>query len=168
MPGLMCDARLFLPQMVALGSSFAMQVILPTQGETVEELSQFVLDEAPPRFALIGLGLGGAVALDVLRRDAGRVTRVVLISTPPLSETPHMAVERDERIEAARAGRLAEEVAEEVPLEALADTEWRGEVMALVRDMALGPSEGFTCGKAGPCSGGPIRKRPCAGSRCPH
>ena len=71
-----------------------------------------------------------------------------------------MAVERDERIVAARAGRLAEEVAEEVPLEALADTEWR--------DMALGLSEGFTCGKAGPCSGGPIRKRPCAGSRCPH
>ena len=94
-----------------------------------------------------------------MMRRRGCTDRVVLISTPPFFETSQIAVERDERIVAARAGRLAEEV--------LADTEWRGDVMALVRDMALGLSEGFTCGKAGPCSGGPIRKRPCAGSRCP-
>ena len=141
-PGLMCDARLFLPQMVALGVRWACQVILPTQGESVEEMSQFVLGQAPARFALIGLGLGGAVALDVLRRDMERVTRVVLISTPPLSETPQMAVTRDERIVAARAGRLAQAIADEVPSGALADTEWRDEVLALQRDMALGLGEG--------------------------
>lgn len=141
-PGLMCDARLFLPQLVALGERWACQVILPTQGDTIEEMSQNVLDQAPARFALIGLGLGGAVALDVLRRAAERVSRVVLISTPPLSETPQMAVRRDERIVAARAGRLVGAMAEEVPPEALADTEWRGEVLALQRDMALGLGEG--------------------------
>ena len=113
-PGLMCDARLFLPQMVALGDRWSTQVILPTQGETIEELSQHVLDQAPSRFALIGLGLGGAVALDVLRRATERVTRVVLISTPSLTETPQMAVTRDTRIVAARAGRLGEAIAEEV------------------------------------------------------
>ena len=141
-PGLMCDARLFLPQMVALGDRWSTQVILPTQGETIEELSQHVLDQAPSRFALIGLGRGGAVALDVLRRATERVTRVVLISTPSLTETPQMAVTRDTRIVAARAGRLGEAMAEEVPVEALADTEWRGEVLALLRDMALGLGEG--------------------------
>lgn len=63
LPGLMADARLFLPQMVALGTRYAMQVILPTHGETVEENSQFVLDQAPARFALIGHGLGGGDCL---------------------------------------------------------------------------------------------------------
>ena len=141
-PGLMCDARLFLPQMVALGERWACQVILPVQGETVEEMSQYVLDQAPARFALIGLGLGGAVALDVLRRAAERVTRVVLISTPPLAETPQMAMTRDERILAARAGRLAGALAAEVPGAALADGAWRGEVLALVQDMGLALGEG--------------------------
>ncbi len=142
LPGLMADARLFLPQMVALGTRYATQVILPTHGETVEENSQFVLDQAPARFALIGHGLGGAIALDVLRRMAERVTRVVLISTPPLSETPQAAAGREVRIVAARSGRLQGAMQEEIPLTALADTEWRGEVMALMQDMALGLGEG--------------------------
>ena len=141
-PGLMADARLFLPQMVALGTRFSVQVCMPTQGDTVEENSLFVLDQAPAKFALIGHGLGGAVALDVLRRAAERVTRVVLISTPPLSETPQAAAAREARIVAARSGRLPEAMADEIPAEALADTEWRGEVMALLRDMAMGLGEG--------------------------
>ncbi len=141
-PGLMADARLFLPQMVALGERWSTQVILPTQGETVEELSQVVLAQAPARFALIGQGLGGAVALDVLRRAAERVTRVVLISTPPLSETPQVAAAREVRIVAARSGRLKEAMAGEIPASALAESDWRDEVMALVNDMALGLGEG--------------------------
>ena len=142
LPGLMADARLFLPQMVALGTRYAMQVILPTHGDTVEDNSQFVLDQAPPKFALIGHGLGGAVALDVLRRMAERVTRVVLISTPPLSETPQAAAGREARIVAARSGRLAQAMQDEIPPDALADTEWRGDVLALVSDMAMGLGEG--------------------------
>ena len=142
LPGLMADARVFLPQMVALGTSHSVQVILPTHGETVEENSQFVVDQAPAKFALIGHGLGGAVALDVLRRAAERVTRVVLISTPPLSETPQAAAAREARIVAARSGRLPEAMIEEVPPEALADTEWRADVLALMCDMAMGLGEG--------------------------
>ena len=141
-PGLMCDARLFLPQIVALGERWSCQVTLPTTGDTVEEISQHVLDQAPEKFALIGHGLGGAVALDVLRRAAERVTRVVLISTPPLSEVPQVAAAREARIVAARSGRLLEAMAEEVPLAALADTEWRGDVVAVLQDMALGLGEG--------------------------
>lgn len=141
-PGLMADARMFLPQIVTLGDVWSTQVILPTHGETVEEYCQFVLDQAPSTFALIGHGLGGAVALEVLRRAAERVTRVVLISTPPLSETPQIAAAREARIVAARAGRLKEAMAEEVPLASLADTEWRGDVMSVVVDMALGLGEG--------------------------
>ena len=58
-PGLMADARLFLPQMVILGARWAVQVILPVQGETVEAMSAHVLQQAPPQFALVGHGLGG-------------------------------------------------------------------------------------------------------------
>ncbi len=141
-PGLMADARLFLPQLVALGAVRAMQVALVTQAETVEAMSAYVLAQAPEKFALVGHGLGGDVALDMVRREPNRVTRVVLMAADPLSEPPAAAAAREKRIVSARSGRLAEAMAEEIPRSALADTPWRDEVLALVRDMAMGLGEG--------------------------
>lgn len=141
-PGMMADARLFLPQLVGLGAVRAMQVALVTTGETVEAMSAYVLATAPARFALIGHGLGGEVALDVVRREPDRVTRVVLMATDPLAEAPQAAAAREARIVAARSGRLGEAMLGEIPRAALADTPWRDEVLALVKDMALGLGEG--------------------------
>lgn len=141
-PGLMADARLFLPQLVGLGAVRAMQVALVTQGDTVEAMSAWVLAQAPPKFALVGQGLGGDVALDMVRREPDRVTRVVLMAADPLAEPPQAAAAREARIVAARSGRLAEAMLGEIPRAALADTPWRDEVLALVRDMALGLGEG--------------------------
>ena len=138
----MADARLFLPQLVGLGAVRAMQVALVTQAETVEAMSAHVLAQAPAKFALIGHGLGGEVALDMVRREPDRVTRVVLMATDPLSEPPQAAAAREKRIVAARSGRLAEAMLEEIPRGSLADTPWRDEVLALVRDMAMGLGEG--------------------------
>lgn len=141
-PGLMADARLFLPQLVQLGAGRAMHVTLPTVGETVEQMSEAILPGLPEKFALLGHGLGGDVALDIIRRIPDRVTRVVLMATDPLAEAPQAAAARESRIVASRAGRLAEAMASEIPAGALADTEWRGEILALIRDMALTLGEG--------------------------
>lgn len=141
-PGLLCDARIFLPQIVHLGRSHPMHVALPVQGDTVEQMSETILATAPPRFVLIGHGLGGDVALDILRRDNGRASRAVLISTDPLAEPPATAAAREARMVAAKAGRLKEVVAQEYPEAAFAPSEWRNEIMALLRDMALTLGEG--------------------------
>jgi pimeloyl-ACP methyl ester carboxylesterase len=141
-PGLMADARLFLPQMVALGAARQMQICLPVKGETVEQISEAMLAGLPARFALLGHGLGGDVALDLVRRVPERVSRVVLMATDPLAEPPATAAARETRMVAARSGRLAQAMREEIPEGALADTPWRADVMALVTDMALGLGEG--------------------------
>lgn len=141
-PGLMADARLFLPQMVRLGAARATHVLLPTMADTVEQMSEMALSGLPATFALVGHGLGGDVALDILRRVPGRVTRLALLATDPLSEPPQVSAAREARIVAARSGRLAEAIAEEIPASALADTPWRDEIMALLQDMALGLGEG--------------------------
>ena len=49
---------------------------------------------------------------------------------------------REARIVAARSGRLAQAMAEEIPAAAIAPTQWRDDVLALVRDMALNLGEG--------------------------
>ncbi len=141
-PGLMADARLFLPQMVQLGVTRAMQVVLPTKGETVEQMSEAILPGLPEKFALLGHGLGGDIALDLIRRVPDRVSRVVLMATDPLSEPPQAAAAREARIVAARSGRLAEAMRQEIPLSAIVEADWRDEIMALVQDMAMGLGEG--------------------------
>lgn len=141
-PGLMADARLFLPQLVRLGARHACQIALPTGGDTVEMISEAMVPGLPQKFALVGQGLGGAVALDLIRRIPDRVSRVVLIATDPLPEVPQVAGAREMRMLAARAGRLAEAMREEVPAHSLADSPWRDEVLALVQDMAMGLGEG--------------------------
>ena len=141
-PGLMADARLFLPQIVQLGAERAMQVVLPTKGETVEQMSEAILPGLPEKFALLGHGLGGDVALDLIRRAGDRVTRVILMATDPLAEPPQTAAARESRIVAAKSGRLAEAMRQEIPAAAIVDAPWRDEIMALVQDMALGLGEG--------------------------
>ncbi len=141
-PGLMADARLFLPQMVRLGSERACHVCIAAKGETVEQMSEALMAGLPEKFALMGHGLGGDVALDIIRRIPDRVTRVVLLATDPLSEPPAQAAERETRMVMARAGRLVEAMVQEIPRAAVADSPWRDEIMALITDMALGLGEG--------------------------
>lgn len=141
-PGLMADARLFLPQLVRLGARHACQIVLATGADTVEMISEAMVAALPPKFALVGQGLGGDVALDLIRRIPDRVSRVVLIATDPLPEAPQVAGDREMRMLAARAGRLAEAMREEIPAQGLADSPWRDDVLALVQDMALGLGEG--------------------------
>lgn len=140
-PGLMQDARVFLPQMVALGQGRTVQVFI-CDSDTVEKLSERALANAPARFSVVGHGLGGNVALDLLRRAPERVGRVVLISTDPLSEPPQTAADREARMVAARAGRLKQAIAEDVPEAALADGPDREALQLLLRDMAYGLGEG--------------------------
>lgn len=141
-PGLMADARLFLPQMVRLGAERACHVCIAAKGETVEQMSEALMAGLPEKFALMGHGLGGDVALDIIRRIPDRVTRVVLLATDPLSEPPAQAAERETRMVMARAGRLVEAMVQEIPRAAVADSPWRDEIMALITDMALGLGEG--------------------------
>jgi pimeloyl-ACP methyl ester carboxylesterase len=141
-PGMMCDARSVLPQILAFGSASAVQIVLPTQGQTIELMAAAALAVAPRNFALIGQGLGGVIALDMIRRASDRITRIVLISADPLPEDPKIAAAREARMVAARAGRLGQVMADEVPESSLADTPDRGMVMALLREMALDLGEG--------------------------
>ncbi len=141
-PGLMSDARLFLPQMVRLGAERHCHVCIAAQGETVEQMSEALMAGLPDKFALIGHGLGGDIALDIIRRAPDRVTRVVLMATDPLSEAPSLAAERETRMVMARAGRLVDAMAQEIPEAAIAVSPWQDEIMALVKDMALGLGEG--------------------------
>ena len=141
LPGMMCDARLFGPQIAELSADTAVMVAPITQGERVEEIASGLLDLLPQRFALAGLSMGGIVAMEILRRAPERVTRIALLDTNPLAETPQVAAAREPQIVAARTGRMLQVMREEMKPNYLAPGAGRPAVLDLVMDMAdtLGP-----------------------------
>lgn len=141
LPGMMCDARLFGPQIAELSADTAVMVAPITNGERIEEIASGLLDVLPHRFALAGLSMGGIVAMEILRRAPDRVARIALMDTNPLPETPQVAAGREPQIVAARAGRMLEVMREEMKPNYLAPGPQRTDVLDLVMDMAevLGP-----------------------------
>jgi pimeloyl-ACP methyl ester carboxylesterase len=85
---------------------------------------------------VIGHGLGGNVAIELLRRRPEAIRRLALISTDPLPESHQQVAAEEALVVAAKTGRLAECMAQLVPKTALFDAPWRSEILALVQDMA--------------------------------
>lgn len=141
LPGMMCDARLFGPQIAELSSEFVVTVAPITHGERVEEIASHLLPLLPAKFALAGLSMGGIVAMEILRRAPERVTRIALMDTNPLAETPQSSAAYEPMIVGARSGRLEQVLEEFMRPEFLAAGPHRTEILALVREMGmyLGP-----------------------------
>lgn len=110
LPGLICDASIYAPQIAAFPDSRA----IAGYGlrDSLSDMAQMVLDETPGRFDLFGHSMGGRIALEVFRKAPARVRRLALVSTGvhPLREG-----ERDAR-EALKA------IGHEDGYEALVDT----------------------------------------------
>lgn len=139
--GMMCDDRVFAPQIRAFAAQRAIMVAPITLGERIEEIAARLLDQLPERFALAGHSMGGIVAMEVLKRIPRRVTRLCLISTNPLPESPAFAATREPLIVGAQAGRLGEVMRDMMPPDSLAPGPKRLEIHTLLGDMAddLGP-----------------------------
>ena len=137
LPGMMCDARLFGPQIAELSADHCVTIAPVTQGERIEEIASGLLDQLPARFALAGLSMGGIVAMELLRRAPDRITRIALMDTNPLAETPSVAAAREPQIVGVRTGRLEQVMREEMKPHYLAPGLHRGEVLDLVMEMAL-------------------------------
>lgn len=105
-PGIMCDARLWATQLAVISYERPVTIAPVCAGDRIEEMASGLLSMLPSRFALCGHGMGGSIALEVMRRAPDRVIRLALLGTNPLSDTPQDAAGREPRIIAAKAGRF--------------------------------------------------------------
>lgn len=137
LPSFMADARIWGAQIESLSASHAIHLAHIGTGPSIEDMAEAALAGAPRDFALVGHGLGGMVAIEMLRRAPERVRRLALMSTNCLSETPPAAAERDLRIARAKAGRLADAMADEVPPGCFAPGEFHDMVVQFMAEMAL-------------------------------
>lgn len=79
LPGLICDARTFAPQLSAFADARALDGYDGL--DSMQDMAQLLLDQAPERFDLFGHSMGGRIALEVVRMAPERVRRLALVST---------------------------------------------------------------------------------------
>lgn len=141
LPGMGCDDRLYTPQLREFGRERAVMIAPINQGDRIETIVAALVDQLPERFALAGLSMGGIVAMEVLNRIPNRVTRLCLMDTNPLAESPAVAATREPLIVGVQAGRLDEIMRKSMLPEFLAPGPRRREVLNLMYQMAadLGP-----------------------------
>ncbi len=106
LPGMMCDARLFSPQIEVFAQHRAVHIAPISACDTVSELAHEVLASAPTRFALAGLSMGGIVAMEILRIAPDRVERIALLDTNPKAETDAVRAGREPQIAKVKQGEL--------------------------------------------------------------
>ena len=106
-PGLLCTPQLYAEQLPALWRLGAVAVANHTHDDNMAAIARRLLSLAPPKFALIGLSMGGYVAFEVLRQAPERVAKLALLDTTARPDTPEQTENRRRQIEMARDGRFS-------------------------------------------------------------
>lgn len=114
-PGLLCSARLFAPQVTALWPYGPVMVVDHRRDADVEAIAARALANAPPRFALAGLSMGGYIAFAMLRQAPERIVKLALLDTSARPDTPEQSAAREKFVAMAEAGKLSEVVDTLIP-----------------------------------------------------
>src|SRR5215510_9164622 len=107
-PGLNCSPRLYAAQVPALWRFGPVTVADHTRDDSMAAIARRILSQAPPRFALVGLSMGGYIAFEIMRQAADRVVKLALLDTSARSDRPDQTERRDQQIALAASGRYAE------------------------------------------------------------
>ena len=105
-PGLLCTPRLYAEQMPALWRFGPVTVANHTYDDSMSGIARRILSLAPPKFALIGLSMGGYVAFEILRQAPDRVAKLALLDTTARPDAPEQTEQRKRQVEMARHGRF--------------------------------------------------------------
>ncbi len=104
LPGLLCDSELWRHQIDHLRDVADPVVADLTKVASMEAMAASVLAEAPPKFALAGLSMGGYVAQAVLRLAPERVLRLALLDTNFRADTDAQRTRRGDMMALAEKG----------------------------------------------------------------
>lgn len=100
-PGLLCTEQLFAPQIVAFADRPIM-VADHRRHDSIAAIAADILDQAPEKFSLIGLSMGGYIAMEIMREAPERVGKLALLDTNARADGPEQAERRRFLIELTR------------------------------------------------------------------
>ena len=136
-PGMMCDERIFSPQIEELSKSLEVTIADISSFSSVRELASDVLKKAPKSFSLLGHSMGGIVAMEIYSQEPNRIEKLILMDTNPKAELDEVKLKREPQIKDVREGKLLEVMRDEMKPNYLAESENKSSVLDVCMDMAL-------------------------------
>lgn len=138
LPGMMCDDRLFRPQIERFSQSHAVIAKALVGRSTIDGLATALLAQLPSRFNLAGLSMGGIVAMAMAAQAPERIMRLALLDTNHRADPLERRAVRERQIAEIRAGRLREVIVEEMKPNYLATANRQNSALLdLLVEMAL-------------------------------
>jgi len=95
-PGLLCTADLWRDQITALSDIADITIGDHTQDDSMPAIAERILTNAPERFALAGLSMGGYIVLEMMRQAPERITHLAIMDSRAVADTPE---DRQKRID---------------------------------------------------------------------
>jgi pimeloyl-ACP methyl ester carboxylesterase len=135
-PGLLCSARLYAPQIAALWPHGSITVADHRRDSEMAAIAARILADAPPRFALAGLSMGGYIAFAMLRQAPDRIAKLALLDTSARPDTAEQTAGREKIIGMAEAGKLSDIVEALTPRFLHRNHQNNDTLKRVVRDMA--------------------------------
>lgn len=135
-PGLLCSAKLYAPQIAALWPFGPVMVADHRRDDDIGAIATRILAHAPPRFALAGLSMGGYIAFAMLRQAPERIAKLALLDTSARPDTAEQSAGRAQFIAMAEAGKLSEVVDTLAPRFLHRDRRDDAPLNGVIRDMA--------------------------------
>jgi pimeloyl-ACP methyl ester carboxylesterase len=115
-PGLLCDERLWAGQTPGLSEIASCRTVDLAAYESIDQMADGVLSQAPDRFAMAGFSMGGCVALEIVARAPERVHQLALLSTNATGIMPHVRRHYQDSIKSLQtAGGLAKYLLDAFP-----------------------------------------------------
>ena len=136
-PGMMCDERIFSPQIEELSKNIEVTVADISNFSSVSELASDVLKKAPKSFSLLGHSMGGIVAMEIYSQEPKRIEKLILMDTNPKAELDEVKLKREPQIREVNKGKLLEVMRDEMKPNYLAESENKRSVLNVCMDMAL-------------------------------
>ena len=136
-PGMMCNERIFSPQIEELSKNLEVTVADISNFPSVCDLASDVLKKAPKSFSLLGHSMGGIVAMEIYSQEPKRIEKLILMDTNPKAELDEVKLKREPQIREVNKGKLLEVMRDEMKPNYLAESENKRSVLDVCMDMAL-------------------------------
>ncbi|MDG2174545.1 MAG: alpha/beta hydrolase [Gammaproteobacteria bacterium] len=101
LPGLLCDQDVWQHQVAALSQHAEIRVPDYRGVDSLEIMTELVLNEAPEQFSVAGYSMGGKVALELINRAPERIQHLMLISVGAHPVTDEECKHRGSLVESA-------------------------------------------------------------------
>ena len=143
-PSQLCTHLAWQPQLDTFSNEFQISVADHRDHPTISAIAKSILDKRPGSFALAAHGMGGFIAMEIMRQAPQRVTKLALFDTLASADTPAQTERRNGYAQLVRDGLFDQVIEERIPILFSESSRRNRHLLEVARDMARATgAEGF-------------------------